>query len=194
VPWSASHHLCSPVPQAGKTTPSAGTVPTCRRTRDRPHVARLALERKVRLARASGTGEPAVTFMHPTSSFDLQCVGVARDNTGMPTKHEISPSLRAILQGFASALLERYGDDFAGLWLYGSHARGEAREDSDVDVLLLLRKVVQPGREIDRIGDLLADVNLKHGLLLSVLPVEEQEFRRAEGAFWRNVRADGFAA
>jgi predicted nucleotidyltransferase len=112
----------------------------------------------------------------------------------MATRHEIPSSLRAILRDFASALLARYGDDFAGLWLYGSYARGEARQDSDVDLLLLLRRAVQAGREIDRIGDLLAEVNLKHGVLLAVLPVEEQEFRRAEGAFWRNVRTDGFAA
>jgi predicted nucleotidyltransferase len=112
----------------------------------------------------------------------------------MPSRREIPASLRAILDELSRALRERYGDDFVGLWLYGSQARGEAHDDSDVDLLLLLRSAKQPGREIDRIGDLLADVNLRHGLLLSVLPVEVEVFRRAQGAFWRNVRADGFAA
>jgi predicted nucleotidyltransferase len=39
--------------------------------------------------------------------------------------------------------LEReFGDEFLGLMLFGSWARGEAREDSDVDVLVLFNNLV----------------------------------------------------
>lgn len=107
---------------------------------------------------------------------------------------QINAELYPILQTFSAALRERYRDQFVGLWLYGSQARGEARSESDVDLLLILREVSRPGREIDRIADLLTDFNLRYGVLLSVLPVDEQTLKTAEGPFWRNVRREGIAA
>src|SRR3989344_6366912 len=80
------------------------------------------------------------------------------------------PKLDAILRELSTALRGRYGDRYVRLWLYGSEARGEAHADSDVDVLLVLREVSHPTREIDRIADILADFNLRYGVLLSVLP------------------------
>jgi len=44
------------------------------------------------------------------------------------------------------------------------------------------------------IADILADFNLRYGVLLSVLPVDENTLKTAEGPFWRNVRREGKAA
>jgi predicted nucleotidyltransferase len=47
---------------------------------------------------------------------------------------------REVLDRFVSALVDEYGDDLDGVWLYGSRARGERPHDeSDVDVLVLTR-------------------------------------------------------
>ena len=104
------------------------------------------------------------------------------------------PKLSTILQELSAVLRERYGDRYLGLWLYGSQARGEAHSESDVDILLVLRDVSRPSREIDYIADILADFNLQYNVLLSVLPVDENTLKTAEGPFWRNVRREGIAA
>lgn len=103
-------------------------------------------------------------------------------------------SLKEILRELAHALKERYGGNFVNLWFYGSQARGRAHDESDVDLLLILRGEIRPSKEIDRIADLLADFNLRYGVLLSVLPVHERTFKNGDGPFWRNVRREGKAA
>jgi len=101
------------------------------------------------------------------------------------------PKLDVILQELTDVLRKRYGDRYVRLWLYGSQARGESHAESDIDVLLVLRGANQPTREIDHIADILADFNIRYGVLLSVLPVTEDTLKSATGPFWRNVRREG---
>lgn len=103
-------------------------------------------------------------------------------------------TLDALLNELSGALRARLGARFVGLWLYGSHARGDAGPESDIDVVLLLRSMERPGQEIDHIADILAELNLKHGVLISVLPIKAGDLGRFDGPFWRNVRREGRAA
>jgi predicted nucleotidyltransferase len=48
----------------------------------------------------------------------------------------------------ANKLAAALGENLLGVVLYGSHARGEAREDSDVDLLVIARDL--PERRYDR--------------------------------------------
>ena len=49
--------------------------------------------------------------------------------------------VRQTLTAFVSGVRERFGARVASIRLFGSYARGEAREDSDVDCLVLLDRV-----------------------------------------------------
>lgn len=84
-----------------------------------------------------------------------------------------------------------YGESAPRLIVYGSEAREEARRDSDVDLLLIYPHAVNRGEEIRRLAPLLADLNLAHGLLISVIPVAEVEYQMATGPFWNNIRREG---
>ncbi len=83
-----------------------------------------------------------------------------------------------------------YGSRFRDLLLYGSYARGDQREGSDVDLLALLDGPVITSREISRIAKISAPISLDHDLVLSVLPVNQEAYRKGDTVFLQTVRQD----
>jgi predicted nucleotidyltransferase len=87
----------------------------------------------------------------------------------------LPPLVRAHLDAFASGLRARFGSRLRAVRLFGSFARGEAREDSDADCLVLLDRV---SRDDDRaVTDLAGDLSWQiGGVLLSPVIMSETAF------------------
>src|SRR4051794_29202633 len=99
----------------------------------------------------------------------------------MASSPRISPAVRAALGDFRTRLASRFGAALADVCPFGSHARGEARESSDVDVLVVLDDAGAAARR-DAL-DLAADVSLDRGVILSATVLGRQTFDR-----WRRER------
>jgi len=102
--------------------------------------------------------------------------------------------IRDILKEFREELESLYQKRLKSIILYGSWARGDATEDSDIDVLIVLEGRVIPGKEIDRIIDIITEINLKHGVLISVYPVSEEDYSTINSPLLINVRREGVPA
>lgn len=83
-----------------------------------------------------------------------------------------------------------YGDRLARLVLYGSHARGEATDESDVDVMVVLHGAVDPA-EVRRMSRTCLDIGLRHDGLISVYPISEGDYESKESILLRNIRREG---
>lgn len=84
---------------------------------------------------------------------------------------KISPTISEILKRLTNYLRKLYGEKLARIVLFGSHARGEARPDSDIDVVLIvLKDRVNPSEEIKRTSEFIAQLCLDSNVLLSVPP------------------------
>ena len=57
------------------------------------------------------------------------------------------PAFRAYVRRFCEKLLEWHGDNLIGLLLFGSVARGDWDKDSDIDLLIVLRKLQKSKRD-----------------------------------------------
>jgi predicted nucleotidyltransferase len=98
-----------------------------------------------------------------------------------------------ILKRFAQDLKELYGERLKNLILYGSWARKQATPDSDIDLAIVLEGDVKASKEIDRLIDIITDINLKYDVLLSVYPVSEKDYTSLNSPLLLNIRKEGVA-
>ena len=102
--------------------------------------------------------------------------------------------IREILKEFREEIEKLYRKRLKSIILYGSWARGDATEESDIDVLVVLEGEVIPGKEIDRMIDIITEINLKHGVLISVYPISEKNYSTINSPLLINVRREGMPA
>jgi type I restriction enzyme S subunit len=86
-----------------------------------------------------------------------------------------------------------YGERLRGVYLFGSWARGEGNEDSDVDIAVVLDEVPNSFIEIERTGDLFSTLGLDAGVLVSRVFIPEQDFRAERYALYGAVQREGVA-
>ncbi len=91
-----------------------------------------------------------------------------------------------------SRLSSRFGPDLLEVRLFGSYARGEANEESDVDVFVLLRNA--GWRERKAVLDIAGDLFAESGLLVSptVFDVDRyREWRRQQRPLVMDIEREG---
>lgn len=76
--------------------------------------------------------------------------------------------------------------------LYSSVARGTNTAESDVDIALLLNGNLSRETE-DKLSDLIVDLNLKYDIVLSVIDIDYEMFKKWEKVtpFYKNVNEEG---
>jgi len=103
----------------------------------------------------------------------------------------MDPKIKRLVDRVEAQLQEMYGEGIRKVILYGSHARGEATKDSDVDVLVLVDQSLNV-REVDAsLSDLLYDMLMAEGELISVVVLTEDHFDNHSLPFMLNVRKEG---
>ena len=104
--------------------------------------------------------------------------------------------LDRVMNETADGLSRLFGDRLDDVLLYGSYARGTQEDGSDIDVMALVR---MPQTELSRyrrqVSDFSSDLDLKYGVLLSIVLRDADEFSRQSGVlpFYRNVISDGIS-
>jgi predicted nucleotidyltransferase len=102
--------------------------------------------------------------------------------------------IKHIVIEFKQKIERLYGRRLKNILLYGSCARGQATKDSDIDLAIVLGGDIVPGQEIDRMIDIVTEMNLAHGVLISVYPVSERNYSTVNSPLLLNIRKEGVPA
>lgn len=102
--------------------------------------------------------------------------------------------LDRILQKLAEAYRSVYGDQLVRVILYGSYARGDYQQDSDVDIAALVhgdRETLQ--KKLRTIWDISSDMELEYDTILSPTVIPYDEFTRYVNdlPYYKNIATEG---
>ncbi len=138
--------------------------------------------------------EKGLTTPHRRDHSSAELSGRREWRGGRPVTSQkgLGPQQAGALQEFTSAVHDLLGSRFVALKLFGSHIRGEAAPDSDVDVLVDVEEA-SPALE-NAILDLAFQVNLAHAVYISPRVIARQVFEDpvwGSTLFIRTLQAEG---
>ena len=89
------------------------------------------------------------------------------------------------------AICEIYGDNLVSIILYGSVARNEATEDSDIDIALLVKN--DDKMMYDKWQDVAVELDLEYDQLIATSLIEEEKFNKWKNVmpYYKNIEKDG---
>jgi predicted nucleotidyltransferase len=101
--------------------------------------------------------------------------------------------IKKITKELKQKLSKLYGDRLEKLIVYGSYARGQQTENSDIDIAVVLNGKISKSYEISRMIGVITDLNLEHSVLISVYPVSSGDYSTVNSPLMMNLRRDGIA-
>lgn len=102
------------------------------------------------------------------------------------------PADKMVIQEFKSQLMSKLGSNVILVQLFGSHARGDFRKDSDIDILVVLKEATEA--EKDFIDELVMKFAGKYEVFVSAVIWSKKEFEYYQSIptlLIRNILGEG---
>ncbi|MCM1211466.1 MAG: nucleotidyltransferase domain-containing protein [Blautia sp.] len=105
-------------------------------------------------------------------------------------------NLSVLLKGYREAIVQIFGNQLSRVVLYGSYARGDFKQDSDMDIMILADVLPEEiSRYADKVYDVTYDFEMQYGMEInpSVQSIQTYEQWKNVSPFFMNIEKDGVA-
>ena len=103
-------------------------------------------------------------------------------------------NVRSLMAKLKNGLTELYGQRLKAVYLFGSYARGDYNENSDLDVMIVLDNYKRYWDELVRSAELASDLSLEYDVTISRTIMTEEQWNKGDLPVLINVRAEGVSA
>lgn len=100
-------------------------------------------------------------------------------------------NIESISEVFIEKIKNRYGERLSKVVLYGSYARGDQHEESDIDFMIILNDSKLQPEKVGIVGQLITEIKEQFNVLISILPVTIDRYMFSDRLFYKNVRREG---
>ncbi len=99
--------------------------------------------------------------------------------------------IEIVLRRVKEHLNNVYGDRIKRVVVYGSFAKGEADEESDVDIAVVVADELNPNKIENSLDSLLFQILMEKGELITVLVIPESKFTTYNSPLILNIKEEG---
>ena len=114
-----------------------------------------------------------------------------KDRFFMNRNNNLAGKEKRAVNELIMGLKNLYGKNLSKVILYGSKARGDSTKNSDIDILIVLKKINTIAEDRKRIYDLAWKASYYYDLLISVAVKEERSYLELSTPFIMNVKREG---
>ena len=97
-----------------------------------------------------------------------------------------------VIERFVKEAKRKLGDEIESIILFGSYARGEASKESDIDILVIVKK---NGFEIQKkLSEISAKILLESSIYISAKAITKEEYelmKKINSGFYQNIVKEG---
>src|SRR5258708_3661293 len=99
------------------------------------------------------------------------------------------PIVKQIATEYKNDLQAIYGNDLESLILFGSYARGDYHDESDIDFAVVLKQPdIQAAAVIRRTARISTLLGLKYGLMISTFPASDNKVKTSMQGIYQEIR------
>lgn len=99
--------------------------------------------------------------------------------------------IHIITTEFKKQLSQIYQNRLSSVILFGSQARGDAEEFSDIDILVILKGNVDFFKELKNCSDIICELSLKFDTVIACIFEQEEKFQTEDTPLYRSIRREG---
>lgn len=110
------------------------------------------------------------------------------------TLNFLNKNERKVIESFVNELKEKLGDEILSIRLFGSKARGDFQEESDIDIFILVKE--KKGKLRDKISDIAAEYFFEYNVPLAPVVYslfEYEQNKKLSSFFFEQVEKQGIS-